>query len=91
MLTVVHKMLCKSWYSINTEDYNNRTFFQFVHIKGSFTHFRNMVKYPFCEQTGTVGISDKVIVNLVMDRHNSDGMEARRRVIVSVSHKPYDG
>ena len=50
-----------------------------------------MVKYPFCEQTGTVGISDKVIVNLVMDRHNSDGMEARRRVIVSVSHKPYDG
>ena len=66
-------------------------FFQFVHIKGSYIHFRNMVKYPFCEQTGTVGISDKVIVNLVMDRHNSDGMEARRRVIVSVSHKPYDG
>ena len=50
-----------------------------------------MVKYPLCEQTGTVGISDKVIVNLVMDRHNSDGMEASRRVIVSVSHKPYDG
>ena len=50
-----------------------------------------MVKDPFWEQTGTEGISDKVIVNLVMDRHNSDGMEARRRVIVSVSHKPYDG
>ena len=50
-----------------------------------------MVKDPFWEQTGTEGISDKVIVNLVMDRHNSDWMEARRRVIVSVSHKPYDG
>ena len=33
---------------------------------------------------------DKVIVNLVMDRHNSDGMEDRR-VIMSASHKPYDG
>lgn len=36
------------------------------------------------------GLLDKVIVNLVMDRQNSDGKEARR-VIMSVSHKPYDG
>ena len=59
--------------------------------KMEFTQYCNMATDPFCEKTGTVGISDKVIVNLVMDRHNSDGMEARRRVIVSVSHKPYDG